>query len=671
MTGAELTARTWCGIACGFAQIAATAAGMVPWWALPFTLALTVAVSQPTGPVDQTRARLGRGLGVVAVAVFATIIAVHTVTQGREGVVDPTSTLRSLTEALVVLSLIMAPAARTAREHRVWLTVTTGVLVAAAAGGTTVGQGALSVVAWIILLLATNKVQTADAYSAAAVPAALVGVAATRRRSSLIRSDATVPIISTLVAGVVVFYALPAGLGGGDLARRIARDVQQSSLTLADRAQVGVDTRGLGDLDLLVRGSLSNTPLLRVPLDSPSLWRGTFYREYSGTSWLNSEAGGFTPVAGPSATLPTISDDPLPTNGHRIVDQVQVAPDAHADLIWSPGVPTAVRGSAAEVREVIRGAENVRVFGGPGTSLTSYSVTSVVASTSPAVLEAAHGQDPANSVWTSLPAELPREVVDLARQVTAGATSRYAAVRDLERYLRAHETYSLETPQPPKGHDAVDDFLFHTHVGFCELFASAEAVMLRTLGIPARVVSGLAYGVPDGNVRLYTAASAHAWVEVYYPGVGWSPSDPTAGAQLALGAASSPSALSRAFDAVAAALPGGRIAVAVLGAVLLILVGASVRGLRLGSGRGRRRDTRPPGPVLAAFLRMTGSRDGPPPRLAAETPRQYLARVGGVRREVDIAVTALEQELYGAEPPTDEQVRAAIEAIESLASTPT
>src|SRR6185503_12286547 len=108
-------------------------------------------------------------------------------------------------------------------------------------------------------------------------------------------------------------------------------------------------------------------------------------------------------------------------------------------------------------------------------------------------------------------------VSQLAHTVTAGATTRFQMVTDIERYLRSHEEYSLAAPLPPRGHDAVDYFLFHSHVGFCELFASAEAVMLRTLGIPVRLVSGLAYGAPNGTTRLYTAANAHAWDEVYYP----------------------------------------------------------------------------------------------------------------------------------------------------------
>jgi transglutaminase-like putative cysteine protease len=667
----ELRARTWSGAACALAQIAATAAGMVPWWALPVTLALTVAVARPHGPVNAARARFTRGAGVGCVAAFAAIIAVRTIGQGRDGVVDPTATLRSLTEALVVLSLLMAPGARTPREHRVWLTVTTGVLVAAAAGGRTVQAAVLIIASWIVLLVAIAKVQTTAAYADGAVPAVVVGVP--RRESSRLLSgmESLAPVIATVLAGAVVFFVLPTGLGGGAIAQRLIHHVQNSNLVLADREQVGVDTSGFGDLSLLVRGDLPDTPLLHVPLDSPSLWRATFFRTYTGTSWENFD-GSIEEVAGSAGALPAFADDPVPSKGVTRHDRVEVEPGADADLIWSPGVPTHVSGPASEVRAIIRGQQNVRIFGQPLQPLTSYSVTSVVPSTSPARLEAATGADPVNPVWTSLPSELPAEVSALAHQVTSGATDRYQMVNDLEAYLRAHETYSLNAPLPARGTDAVDDFLFRTHIGFCELFASAEAVMLRTLDIPARVVSGLAYGTRDGSTRLYTAQNAHAWVEVYYPGVGWSPTDPTAGVTLATGDSGHQSLFSRAFSAVASAIPGGRLVLAVLAAAILVLVGWAMRGTSSGRGllRRRRRDAnaKPPGPVLAAYLRVTRDRHGPPPRAPAETPRQYLSRVGGPGPDMGVAVLALEQELYGEAPPSDDDVRRAIATFESLVS---
>ncbi|HVW79827.1 MAG TPA: transglutaminase-like domain-containing protein, partial [Mycobacteriales bacterium] len=649
MTADELRARHWAGAGCAMAQVAATAAGMVPWWALPVTLALTFAVSRPSGPVDPGRAVLTRNAGVASVAIFSTIIAFRTVSQGREGIVDPTSTLRSLTEALVVLSLIMAPQARTPREHRVWLTVTTGVLVAAAAGAKTAGVGALLVAAWVVVLVAIAKVQTTVPYAEGAVAVEVIGSPRRPATGGFAQLDELGPVVATLVAGAIVFFLLPSGLGGGDLARVLARHVQGSSLALADREIVGVDTEGSGDLSLLVRGDLPDTALLKVPLSSPSLWRGTFFRTYTGTSWAN--LGGPQPVLmnGPTALVPTISDDPPATGGVTRRDRVEVEPGARGGLIWAPGVPTRVSGPPAEVHMVLRTADNVRVIS--SAPLSAYTVTSVVPTTSPARLEAATGPDPVNPAWTSLPIELPAEVSALAHQITAGATNRYEQVVDLEHYLRTHETYTLNAPVPPAGKDAVDDFLFRTHLGFCELFASAEAVMLRTLGVPTRLVSGLAYGQRDGTQRLYTAANAHAWVEVYYPGIGWSPTDPTAGVALAPGTSGRSSLFSRAFNAVASALPGGRLSLAVLGAVALVILGWAARSLMQGQGLSvgwrRREPGRPPGPVLAAYLRVTEDRHGPPPRAAAETARQYLGRVGGPTTQMKVAVLALEQELYG------------------------
>ena len=496
VTAAELTARKWCGTACAAAQLAATAAGMLPWWALPFTLALTVAVSMPTGPVDQLRARVTRILGVASVAAFTTIIAMRSISEGKQGLVNPTATLRSLTEALVVLSLIMAPNARTPREHRVWLSVTLGVLVAAAAGGRTIGQGLMIATAWVVVLVATGRVQVTDAYADGAVLGVVVGLPTHERPALLGHADTVIPIVSTLLVGAIVFVALPVGLGGGDLARRLARSAQRANLEIVDRGSVGVDTRGFGDLSLLVRGELPDTPIIRVPASSPSLWRATFYRDYTGTEWTTTGSPvALGEVPGSSVSIPPVAADPPATGGLARTDRVEVAPGTGASLIWAPGVLRHVSANPTEVRGVFRGPANVRVFG-TGRPLTSYTVRSIVPTTSEAALSAARGSDLADPTWTDLPAELPEEVSTLARQITAGAPNRVAEVQAVESYLREHESYSLGAPVPGRGKDAVDDFLFHTHVGFCELFASAEAVMFRTLGVPARLVTGLAYGCP-------------------------------------------------------------------------------------------------------------------------------------------------------------------------------
>jgi hypothetical protein len=104
-----------------------------------------------------------------------------------------------------------------------------------------------------------------------------------------------------------------------------------------------------------------------------------------------------------------------------------------------------------------------------------------------------------------------------------------AAVDAIDEYLSTHYTYTLDAPIPVAGADAVDDFLFVSRAGYCEQFASAAVVMLRSLGIPARLVTGYAFGdstSSPGEIVMRNS-DAHAWVEVWYPGIGWVDSDPT------------------------------------------------------------------------------------------------------------------------------------------------
>jgi hypothetical protein len=190
--------------------------------------------------------------------------------------------------------------------------------------------------------------------------------------------------------------------------------------------------------------------------------------------------------------------------------------------------------------------------------------------------------------------------------------------------------------------------------------------MLRTLGVPARVVSGLAYGVRSGSTRLITAADAHAWVEVYYPGVGWSPMDPTVGVALAPPSVSHRSLFSRVMTAVEQALPGGRLALGVLSALLITLSVGLVRLLRGGALRRQRRDgENPPGPVLAAFLRLSQDPRGPAPRAGQETAREYFGRVD-LPSAARPALATLEQEMYGATPPDEDATGRAVAALDAL-----
>jgi transglutaminase-like putative cysteine protease len=129
--------------------------------------------------------------------------------------------------------------------------------------------------------------------------------------------------------------------------------------------------------------------------------------------------------------------------------------------------------------------------------------------------------------YLQLPALDPR-VPRLARDITRNATNNYDRARALENYLRTQFGYTLELPSQMPA-DPIADFLFRRKQGHCEYFASSMALMLRTLGIPSRVVNGFR-GAELNDVSgsyLVRSRQAHSWVEAYFPNAGWVTFDPT------------------------------------------------------------------------------------------------------------------------------------------------
>ncbi|MGH3779363.1 MAG: transglutaminase-like domain-containing protein, partial [Pseudonocardiaceae bacterium] len=120
-------------------------------------------------------------------------------------------------------------------------------------------------------------------------------------------------------------------------------------------------------------------------------------------------------------------------------------------------------------------------------------------------------------------------VTQLAAQVTAGSRTAFDATVALQRWFtqpRNGFRYDLQTA-PGNSGDELVDFLFTGRRGYCQQFASALAIMLRTLHVPARVAVGFTPGTVTGDSRLITTDDAHAWVEAWFPGAGWLPFDPT------------------------------------------------------------------------------------------------------------------------------------------------
>ena len=180
---------------------------------------------------------------------------------------------------------------------------------------------------------------------------------------------------------------------------------------------------------------------------------------------------------------------------------------------------------------------------------TVYTVTSSVAVINEQALLQANNYDFSGGQWDDylqLPASVPARVRELAAEVTAGADTLYEQARMLEAYLQTSFDYN-NRPNLVRGssEDFVDRFLFEIEEGYCDYFSTAMAVMARTLGIPSRWVKGYTSGTLD--VDMYSGlpedilsqmdstnyivrnADAHSWVELFIPGAGWLPFEPTNG----------------------------------------------------------------------------------------------------------------------------------------------
>jgi len=128
------------------------------------------------------------------------------------------------------------------------------------------------------------------------------------------------------------------------------------------------------------------------------------------------------------------------------------------------------------------------------------------------------------------PVEVEAQIRNLALQVTKGAKNPYDAAAAIENYLRSSAfKYTLTPPRTPPGQDPLAFFLFQSKQGYCEYFASAMGDMLRSLGIPVRLVNGYGPGTFDAKRGSFVVreSDAHTWVEVYFPQYGWVPFEPT------------------------------------------------------------------------------------------------------------------------------------------------
>jgi transglutaminase-like putative cysteine protease len=136
--------------------------------------------------------------------------------------------------------------------------------------------------------------------------------------------------------------------------------------------------------------------------------------------------------------------------------------------------------------------------------------------------------------YHQLPENLSEDVTSLALHITSGISDDFEKAKAIEYYLRNNYEYTLDTVFIKPSEKPVDDFLFNLKRGHCELFASGMTVMLRTLGIPSRLVTGYRahrYNPVTGYFEV-RAIDAHAWVEAHFSKYGWVTFEPTPAAFL-------------------------------------------------------------------------------------------------------------------------------------------
>jgi transglutaminase-like putative cysteine protease len=160
-----------------------------------------------------------------------------------------------------------------------------------------------------------------------------------------------------------------------------------------------------------------------------------------------------------------------------------------------------------------------------------YTITSVVSIADKGSLRRASAtySEAVKRAYLQTPSTLPQRVRELARKVVEGRDNQYDKAEAIESFLRTNYRYAPVVRPPPPGRDPVDWFLFDLKEDFCEYFASSMVMMLREVGVPARLVEGFTSGTFDPTMGKYVVkqVNAHAWVEVFFPTYGWIEFEPT------------------------------------------------------------------------------------------------------------------------------------------------
>jgi protein-glutamine gamma-glutamyltransferase len=318
-----------------------------------------------------------------------------------------------------------------------------------------------------------------------------------------------------LLLTVALFFVLP----------RTARGALERLLPASQRVSGFTPEVELGRFGAIVS---SRKPAMHVMFDGERAvtglhWRGSSLAEFDGRKWYNSPAPGQSLRVNDDGLVQLVSDDQRRRTGRRMTYEVVL--EVASDYLFFAGLPENLRIGVDRLVRSPSGSVRLPFGQDGGLRYVVYSFAGnreVVDEAPPLPLS----PDERN-FYLRLP-PVDGRIPDLARTVAASESSDDGRARAVEQYLRTRFAYSLDA-STAVSQEPLADFLFVRKKGYCEYFASAMAVMLRELWIPSRVVTGFLGGAPNPLTKwmVVRASDAHAWVEAWIPGQGWTTFDPT------------------------------------------------------------------------------------------------------------------------------------------------
>jgi transglutaminase-like putative cysteine protease len=243
-------------------------------------------------------------------------------------------------------------------------------------------------------------------------------------------------------------------------------------------------------------------------------WRGRSYDRFDGMRW--SRSSGLPPSQGPPAWYERWGGD--------VVRQRIYGASLDARILFAMH-PLIYVEAENGIQPITNNAGDHLYWGYGSLAYTAYSLPGRPSAED--LRSASGGFVPARGSYTQLP-DLSPAVRALGDSLLADLPTAYDRAVALEEWFQAEFTYTLDLPRTAR-EATLEHFLLDRRAGHCEYFSTAMAVLLRAQGISAREVNGFLGGSwsPIGDYLAVTQNEAHAWVEVWFPGNGWVPFDPT------------------------------------------------------------------------------------------------------------------------------------------------